>query len=206
MSTSFRWSSMRKWRSCSAPDVDAHDALVSNPLSSFHRHPHLLAHALCCMLQSQEHSPYALKSWGGHPRCDLAPLTTSFGTVALRERQHLAMAGLRHLHFPRNATAHCAARANYHVPHWCSVLAETDARTRRLQEVRQLVQLRSTSGCTWRGYEGCVGCTVPHCLCRPFHTRYFPVGHVAIYRCQAYKGNEWKITSSLDSYLANLDP
>ena len=118
---------MRQWRSCSVPDVDAHDALVSNPLSTFHRHQHLLAHALCCMLQSQEHSPYALKSWGGHTRCDLAPQSTSFGTVALRERQHLAMAGSRHLHFPRNATAHCAARANYHVPHWCSVLAETDA-------------------------------------------------------------------------------
>ena len=29
---------------------------------------------------------------GWAPRCDLAPLTTSFGTVALRERQHLAMA------------------------------------------------------------------------------------------------------------------
>ena len=24
---------------------------------------------------------YAQKSWGGHPRCDLAPLTTFFGTV-----------------------------------------------------------------------------------------------------------------------------
>ena len=28
--------------------------------------------------------------WGGLPSCDLAPLTT-FGTVALRERQHLAV-------------------------------------------------------------------------------------------------------------------
>ena len=34
---------------------------------------------------------YARKSWGGHPRCDLAPLTTSFGTVGQWERQHLAM-------------------------------------------------------------------------------------------------------------------
>ena len=104
---------------------------------------------------------YAQKSWGGHPRCDLAPLTTSFGTVgqwerqhltmaattspevvgwapprcdlapqstsfgtvALRERQHLAMAGSRHLHSPRYATAHRAARANYHVPRWRSGLA-----------------------------------------------------------------------------------
>ena len=114
MSTSFQWSSMRKWRSCSAPDVDAHDALVSNPLSTFHRHPHLLAHALCCMLHSQEHSQYAQKSWGGHPRCDLAPQSTSFETVALRERQHLAMAGSRHLHFPRNAKADYAARSTVH--------------------------------------------------------------------------------------------
>ena len=30
----------------------------------------------------------------------------------MRERQHLAMAGSRHLHLPRNATAHRAARAN----------------------------------------------------------------------------------------------
>ena len=36
-------------------------------------------------------STYAQKSWGGHPRCDLAPLTTSFGTVGQWERQHLAM-------------------------------------------------------------------------------------------------------------------
>ena len=45
-----------------------------------------------------------------------------------------------------------------------------------------------------------------HCLCRPFLTRYFPLGHVAIYRCEAYKGNEWKIKSSLDPYFAHLDP
>ena len=31
-------------------------------------------------------STYARKSWGGHPRCDLAPLTTSFGTVGQWER------------------------------------------------------------------------------------------------------------------------
>ena len=35
---------------------------------------------------------YTQKSWGGHPRCDLAPLTTSFGTVGQWERQHVAMA------------------------------------------------------------------------------------------------------------------
>ena len=69
-------------------------------------------------------STYAQKSWGGHPRCDLAPLTTSFGTVGQWERQHLAMAGARHHHHsPRNATAHRAARANYHVPLWRSGLA-----------------------------------------------------------------------------------
>ena len=33
----------------------------------------------------------ALKPWSGHTRCDLAPQSTSFGTLALRERQHLAM-------------------------------------------------------------------------------------------------------------------
>ena len=63
-------------------------------------------------------STYARKSWGGHPRCDLAPLTTSFGTVGQWERQHLAMAGSRQLHLPLNATAHCAARPIYHV-HSC---------------------------------------------------------------------------------------
>ena len=45
-------------------------------------------------------SAYARKSWGGHLRCDLAPLTTSFRTVGQWERQHLAMAGSRHLHSP----------------------------------------------------------------------------------------------------------
>ena len=78
---------------------------------------------------STQHAPvtgtstYAQKSWGGHPRCDLAPLTTSFGTVGQWERQHLAMAGSEHLHLPRNATAHRAARANSHVPRWRSGLA-----------------------------------------------------------------------------------
>ena len=37
-------------------------------------------------------STYARKSWSGHPRCDLAPLTTSFRTVGQWERQNLAMA------------------------------------------------------------------------------------------------------------------
>ena len=63
-------------------------------------------------------STYARKSWGGHPRCDLAPLTTSFGTVGQWERQHLAMAGSRQLHLPLNATAHSAARPIYHL-HTC---------------------------------------------------------------------------------------
>ena len=95
----------------------------SIPSATFHRHPHRNAHASCSLFHSQVHSPCAQKSWGGHPRCDLAPLTTSFGTVALRERQHLAMAGSRQLHLPRNATAHHAARANSYVPRWRSGLA-----------------------------------------------------------------------------------
>ena len=103
-------------------------------------------------------STYAQKSWSGHPGCDLAPLTTSFGTGFAGAPAH-GNGGLK--------TPHRAARANYHVP-LCSVLAEVDVRTRRLQEVRQRVQLRSTTVCAWCGYEGCVGCTVfgPHCLYR----------------------------------------
>ena len=60
------------------------------PSTTFHRHPH-------CYTCVTQHAPntgtptYARKSWGGLPRCDLAPQSTSFGTVALRERQHLAM-------------------------------------------------------------------------------------------------------------------
>ena len=95
-------------------------------------------------------STYARKSWGGHPRCDLAPQSTSFGTVALRERQHLAMAGSRHNYSPRNATAHRAARANYHVPH-CSVLAD-DVRTCQLLTDTVTRCIR----CMRRGYEGCL--------------------------------------------------
>ena len=59
------------------------------PSTTFHRHPHCT-----CVTQRALNtgtSTYARKSWGGLPRCALAPLTTSFGTVALRERQHLAM-------------------------------------------------------------------------------------------------------------------
>ena len=33
----------------------------------------------------------AQKPWGGHPSCDPAPLTTSFGTVGQWERRHRAM-------------------------------------------------------------------------------------------------------------------
>ena len=59
------------------------------PSTTFHRHPHCT-----CVTQRAPNtgtSTYARKSWGGLPRCDLAPQSTSFGTVALRERQHLAM-------------------------------------------------------------------------------------------------------------------
>ena len=124
----------------------------STPSATFHRHPHRNAHASRSLLPLTGTPTYAQKSWGGHPRCDLAPLTTSFGTVALRERQHLAMAGSRHLHFPRNATAHCAARANYHVPH-CSVLAEVDVRSCRLLTTGTVTRCIR---CMRRGYEGCV--------------------------------------------------
>ena len=60
--------------------------------ATVHRHPHLNARALCSLLPLTGTPTYAQKSWGGHPRCDLAPLTTSFGTVGQWERQHLAMA------------------------------------------------------------------------------------------------------------------
>ena len=63
-------------------------------------------------------STYARKSWGGHTRCDLAPLTTSFGTVGQWERQHLPVAGSEHPHSPRNATAHRAAQTILHLPQW----------------------------------------------------------------------------------------
>ena len=59
------------------------------PSTTFHRHPHCT-----CVTQRAPNtgtSTYARKSWGGLPWCDLAPQSTSFGTVALRERQHLAM-------------------------------------------------------------------------------------------------------------------
>ena len=59
------------------------------PSTTFHRHPHCT-----CVTQHAPNtgtSTYARKSWGGQTRCDLAPQSTSFGTVALRERQHLAM-------------------------------------------------------------------------------------------------------------------
>ena len=93
---------------------------------------------------------------GGHPRCDLAPLTTSFGTVGQWERQHLAMAGSRQLHLPLHATAHCAARPIHHVPH-CSVLAKVDVRT--CYSVRQ-VHAAWTRGCVSWGTSVQPGCTV----------------------------------------------
>ena len=91
----------------------------STPSATFHRHPHRNAHANVqhCSTHRNTHT-YAQKSWGGHPRCDLAPLTTSFGTVGQWERQHLAMAGSVHPHSPRNATAHRAAQTILHLPQW----------------------------------------------------------------------------------------
>ena len=110
------------------------------PSTTFHRHPHCT-----CVTQRAPNtgtSTYARKSWGGHPRCDLAPLTTSFGTVGQWERQHLAMtatcpegeawaasrnwnhgthflwdprAAPTFLHLPRNATAHSTVRSTFQV-------------------------------------------------------------------------------------------
>ena len=77
------------------------------------------------------------------------------------------MAGSRHHHSPRNATAHRAARANYHVP-LCSVLAEVDLQTRCLQEVAskgtatQYVRVRVVWIRRLRWLYG----VWPHCLCR----------------------------------------
>ena len=43
-------------------------------------------------LHSQVHAHTPRSRGSGHSRCDLAPLTTSFGTVGQWERQHLAKA------------------------------------------------------------------------------------------------------------------
>ena len=110
------------WSSCRTPGSDS-----CHYTCNLHRHPRRHTRAWCCLYPLTGTPTYAQKSWGGHTRCDLAPQSTSFGTVALQERQHLAMAGSRHLHDPLHATAHCAARAIYHVPHCCSVLAEVSA-------------------------------------------------------------------------------
>ena len=93
---------------------------------------------------------YALKSRSGLPRCDLAPLTTSYGTVGQWERQHRATAGSRHLHLPRNATAHCAARAN---PHCSVLLAEVDVRTCPTADNGYSYSVHQVHP---GGYEGCV--------------------------------------------------
>ena len=71
--------------------------------ATVHRHPHLHARALCSLLPLTGTPTYAQKSRGGHPSCDLAPLTTSFGTVGQWERRHLAMAGSKTLHQPHHA-------------------------------------------------------------------------------------------------------
>ena len=103
--------SVGKWAACLA---------VALPLQR-NSHPHRTCVSQCAPLTGT--STYAQKSWRGHTRCDLSPLTTSFGIVGQWERQHLAMAGSRHHHYPLYATAHRAARANYLVPLWRSGLA-----------------------------------------------------------------------------------
>ena len=86
---------------------------VLYPSATFHRHPHRNAHS-----QVHQHTP---RSRGvGTPGVIWHRKVPPSG-LALRERQHLAMAGSRHLHSPRNATAHCVARANHHFPHGCCI-------------------------------------------------------------------------------------
>ena len=124
--------------------------MCSIPSATFHRHPHHCAHASCSLSPLTGTSTYAQKSWGGHPRCDLAPLTTSSGTVAYGSASTWQW---RARDFPRNATAHCAARANNHVPHWCSVLVEVDLRTCRLLTTGTVTRCVR---CTRRWTRGCV--------------------------------------------------
>ena len=47
----------------------------------------------------------AQKPWGGHPSCDPAPLTTSFGTVGQWERRHRAMVERTKGRRPKNRPA-----------------------------------------------------------------------------------------------------
>ena len=111
--------------------------MCSAPSATFHRHPHP-THARCAMLPVTTHRYNHIRPEvvGWHPRCDLAPQSTSFGTVALRERQHLAMAGSEHFHYPHNATAHHAARTNSH--------SHFGAQTRRLR----------SGHVDWRSFDG----------------------------------------------------
>ena len=101
------------WEVCGKPELwwRTWSLVATSPTTSTATHiaPVRTQHALVTGT-----STYARKSWGGHPRCDLAPLTTSFGTVGQWERQHLAMAGSEHLHLPRNATARRAVRSTLH--------------------------------------------------------------------------------------------
>ena len=57
-------------------------------------------------------------------------------------------------HYPHNATAHCAARANQqHVPHWCCILAEVvygTVATRRVPLSTTAAVAAMVALCTWR--------------------------------------------------------
>ena len=96
-SASFRWSSMRKWRNCIFMLTGRRSSRLYEYEHVFHSicnlppPPTSYARALCCLLPLTGAPTYTQKSRGGHPRCDLAPVTTSFGTVGQWERQHLAM-------------------------------------------------------------------------------------------------------------------
>ena len=94
-------------------------------------HPHYM-HEHVRSIHSQSYPP-AQKSRGGHPSCDPAQLTTSSGTVGQWEHRHRAMAGSRHLHYPRNGIAHFVARINY---------LNSSADTTSVQRLCPLAQLR----------------------------------------------------------------
>ena len=54
---------------------------------------HIVTHTHCAACSTHRNTHHTPRSRGvGPPWCDLAPLTTSFGTVGQWERQHLAMA------------------------------------------------------------------------------------------------------------------
>ena len=98
----------------------------TNPLATFHRHPHPHARALCSLLQFTGTPTYARREWFGQPCRDrdhgLPPSSEATGSVGAPERHRTSKPGRRvgclrvHICTPPTFRPPATPRTTQHVP------------------------------------------------------------------------------------------